>query len=57
MWAQQQALNVSEAGFLVTCPPGMVAGSRLQVTSPSGQTLEVTVPPGISAGQNFMVQC
>lgn len=57
MWAQQQALNVSEAGFLVTCPPGMTSGSRLQVTSPTGQTLEVTVPPGISAGQNFMVQC
>mmetsp|Transcript_39893 Transcript_39893/g.118308 ORF Transcript_39893/g.118308 Transcript_39893/m.118308 type:complete len:301 (+) Transcript_39893:93-995(+) len=37
-------------------PAGVGPGTTLQVTAPSGQTLQVVVPPGLGPGQVFQVQ-
>jgi Copine/C2 domain len=43
--------------FHVQLPPGIVAGQRLQITSPTtGQAMIVTVPPGVPPGGVFPVQ-
>lgn len=40
----------------VVCPPGVYAGSLIQVKIPSGQTLQAAVPIGVSPGMKFEVQ-
>lgn len=41
--------------LLVQVPPGLAAGSMLQVVAPSGVALAVAIPPGLSEGDQFQV--
>eukprot|EP00928_Gymnodinium_smaydae_P003838 TRINITY_DN11355_c0_g2_i1.p1 TRINITY_DN11355_c0_g2~~TRINITY_DN11355_c0_g2_i1.p1 ORF type:complete len:528 (-),score=126.58 TRINITY_DN11355_c0_g2_i1:147-1673(-) len=54
--APPEVKSGSEAGqrqIQVTCPTGAAPGSVLQVTAPTGETIQVVLPPGIVAGQVF----
>lgn len=39
----------------IACPPGVSAGSVVQIMTPSGP-MQVTVPPGVASGMTFQVQ-
>jgi len=40
----------------VTCPPGVLCGANVTVSTPQGQKLMVKVPAGIGPGDTFQVQ-
>ena len=51
----QAAVVQQPAPMLVTVPAGMTGGQVLQITTPSGQLVQVQIPAGLAGGQQFQM--